>query len=341
MALYERVKTALDETRTLILGAQVLLGFQFRGVFQARFEALPPYARAMDGWALGLMLLTVGLLVAPSAFHRIAERGESTGRVYALTGRFAAAALSPFAAALGLDLAIALGRVLGGARAGGVVGIGFALLALAGWYGAGEMMKRGSGAAERRKADEDRDRREAAPLHARVEQMLTEARVILPGAQALLGFQLAIVLTDSFEKLPAASRLLHGAALLWVALAVVLLIAPAALHRIVWAGGDSEEFLRTGGRVTVSALVPLALGLAGDAYVVFARIAGSPGLGAAAASAVGLGLFGLWFAWPMAARRSRDVPGAAAEDGNGDAGEGQLAQALPERRSPRSAEAQP
>ena len=33
--------------------------------------------------------------------------------------------------------------------------------------------------------------RETAPLHARIEQMLTEARVILPGAQALLGFQLA------------------------------------------------------------------------------------------------------------------------------------------------------
>ena len=29
--------------------------------------------------------------------------------------------------------------------------------------------------------------------------MLTEARVILPGAQALLGFQLAIVLTDTFD----------------------------------------------------------------------------------------------------------------------------------------------
>jgi hypothetical protein len=30
--------------------------------------------------------------------------------------------------------------------------------------------------------------------------MLTEARVILPGAQALLGFRLAIVLTDTLKK---------------------------------------------------------------------------------------------------------------------------------------------
>jgi Family of unknown function (DUF6328) len=114
MALHERVKTALDETRTLIPGAQILLGFQYQGVFQERFETLPPHARAMDGGALGLMLLAMGLLIAPSAFHRLAEGGESSGRTHALTGRCAAAALLPFAAALGLDLAIALERVLGG-----------------------------------------------------------------------------------------------------------------------------------------------------------------------------------------------------------------------------------
>ena len=66
--------------------------------------------------------------------------------------------------------------------------------------------------------------------------------------------------------------------------------------------------LRTGGWVTVSALVPLALGLAGDAYVVFTRIFGTPAFGGTAAAS---GLIGLRFALPMAARRSRGVPGAA------------------------------
>jgi hypothetical protein len=266
----------------------------------------------MNGWALGLMLLTVGLLIAPSAFHRIAERGEATGRCHALIGRFAAAALLPFAAGLGLDLAIALERVLDHAWAGVAAGIGFALLALVGWFGAGEMMKQRHGAAERRKADSERDAHETAPLHARIEQMLTEARVILPGAQALLGFQLVIVLTSTFEKLPESSRLLHGAALLCVALTVILLVTPAALHRIVWAGEDSEALLQTGGQVTVAALVPLALGMVGDAYVVFTRIMGSPGLGAAAALMAAVLLFGLWLGWPLVARRRRGNSSEAA-----------------------------
>ena len=37
-ALDSRLKTALDESRLLILGAQILLGFQFQAVFQERFN---------------------------------------------------------------------------------------------------------------------------------------------------------------------------------------------------------------------------------------------------------------------------------------------------------------
>jgi Family of unknown function (DUF6328) len=286
MAFSEKVKTALNETRTLILGAQILLGFQYQGVFQQQFDALPSEARIVNGCALGLMLVSVGLLIAPSAFHRIADQGESTSRVQRLTGRCAAAALLPFAAALGLDVSISLARAFASPPAGLVTGIGFAVVALAGWYGLGAIMKRNQGAAERRKVELEPDQRETAPLHSLLEQMLVEARVILPGAQALLGFQLVIVLTSTFEKLPDFSRLLHGIALLCVALSVILLITPAALHRIVWAGEDSEALLRSGGRITAGALLPFALGMAGDSYVVLARIFGSADFGGVAGAVV-------------------------------------------------------
>ena len=45
------------------------------------------------------------------------------------------------------------------------------------------------------------------PLSTKVEQLLTEARVIIPGAQALLGFQFTVTLTRSFEQLPAGASL--------------------------------------------------------------------------------------------------------------------------------------
>ena len=288
-----------------MLGAQILLGFQFNGAFQQRFESLPQPAKIADAGALGLMLGSVGLLIAPSAFHRIADRGESTGRTKMMTGRLAAAALLPFAAALGIDIGLAAARGLNGTFSGVFAGAAFALIALFVWFGMGRTMQCHEGHDDRRRAELERDARETAPLHSRIEQMLTEARVILPGAQALLGFQLAIVLTDTFEKLTTIARDLHTAALLCVALSIALLIAPAAIHRIVWAGEDSEGMLRTGSRLTVFALLPLAFGIAGDCYVVLTRMLSSTTLAVSASSIVLCCLLSLWIVWPVMERRQR------------------------------------
>src|SRR6266536_6007138 len=54
------------------------------------------------------------------------------------------------------------------------------------------------------------------------------SRVVLPGAQALLGFQLAVTLTRAFEALPYSSKLVHAAALMLVALAKSLDALPAS-----------------------------------------------------------------------------------------------------------------
>jgi hypothetical protein len=58
----------------------------------------------------------------------------------------------------------------------------------------------------------------------KIEQMLTEARVIIPGGQALLGFQFVCTFTRSFRELPPSIQYLHAAALCAVALSVLLLM---------------------------------------------------------------------------------------------------------------------
>ena len=69
----DKVQTALSEVRTLVLGAQILLGFQYQAVFRPRFEELPGYTKAFESVAFALMMVTVGCLIAPSSFHRISE----------------------------------------------------------------------------------------------------------------------------------------------------------------------------------------------------------------------------------------------------------------------------
>jgi hypothetical protein len=75
------LKTSLDELRMQMLGSQVLFGFQFQGLFQDNFEALPISGRTADAVAMALMILVLGLIVAVPCQHRIVDKGESTLRI--------------------------------------------------------------------------------------------------------------------------------------------------------------------------------------------------------------------------------------------------------------------
>lgn len=299
MKLSDKVQTALGETRILILGAQILLGFELRGVFSESYDLLPAHARYLDAAALGFMVFAVGLLIAPGPYHRIAQRGRDSGQFHHLITVIADLALLPFAFALGIDVFITAERVFD--KPEGVSAATVAvLLALGLWYGFPRLRRRSAGQEERSITRRQKNEVTSTPLHSKIEHMLTEARVILPGAQALLGFQLSIVLTQSFEKLPNVSKTMHATSLFFVALAIMMLIAPAAYHRIVYLGEDSEDMHRVGSTLITAATVPLALGLAGDVYVVIAKIAESARAGALAAALVLVLLVGLWHAYPLA-----------------------------------------
>ena len=306
--LSDKVKVAIDETRMLILGAQILVGFQFTAVFEDGFERLSPEARHLNGVGLGLMVLTVALLIAPGVFHRIVERGEDSGRLHRFTSTMAGAALFPFACSVGLDLFIAIEKVAGFTVAI-LVGGAFSAMALFFWYGLELLRMRRIGRKERSMAAQESGDGKPTSLHVRIEQMLTEARVILPGAQALLGFQLIIAVTRSFEKLPELSKLLHGISLGLVTFAVILLMTPAAYHRLVYRGEDSEEFHRTGSVLVTTATLPLALGLNCDLYVVGEQIFSSRAAAVSIAVGSAIVFTVLWYVYPVAVRIwSRKAP---------------------------------
>jgi hypothetical protein len=54
MDLDRKLKTALDESRLLILGAQVLFGFLFQAVFQDLFKDVPPASQGLQCVGLDL-----------------------------------------------------------------------------------------------------------------------------------------------------------------------------------------------------------------------------------------------------------------------------------------------
>jgi hypothetical protein len=298
MKLSDKVKLALDENRTIILGAQVLLGFHLHGVFQESFAALPRDSKLLECAGQALMALAIGLLIAPAMQHRLVEEGQDTERIQRVAGLFAGLALMPFGISLGLSFFIVFDHMFGRglAIAAGVI---FCLLAAFFWFGLEFAIKPFAEASSMSKDKSD------TPLVAKIDQMLTEARVVLPGAQALLGFQLAVAFTRAFEQLSPVPRLVHVGALICIALATILLMTPAALHRISFAGEDSARFFRMGSAFVIAAPAPLALGIAGDLYVATFKASESAALGIAVAGFALVALIGLWYVAPLMLRTRR------------------------------------
>ena len=81
---------------------------------------------------------------------------------------------------------------------------------------------------------------------------------------------------------------------------VLILGAPAAYHRIVYAGEDTQDIYRVGSNMVTAATVPLALGVAGDVYVVIIKITASTVIGLVAVILSLRVLIGLWQAYPLA-----------------------------------------
>jgi hypothetical protein len=232
--LADKAENALDETRMLILGAQVLLGFNFQRTLEPGFERLPVDTQHVKLLGLGLMLVAVALLIAPSAYHQVVEHGNDSQRLIDFAGRIASLALLPFAFDIGIELYTATRSTLGPefALPVGSAALAFALLF---WYGLGWTWR------------------------ARHETLVS-------------------------------------------AVEIVFLMSPAAFHRIVERGEDTERLHRFASTMVLAAMVPLALGIAGDFYIVLAKVLDSPSAAVALAIASLLLFYGLWFGLTLAIR---------------------------------------
>jgi hypothetical protein len=308
----DKVENALNEARMLVLGAQVLVGFQFRSVFEPGFDTLPLPSQFLKVIGLGLLLIAVALLISPAAYHRLVEGGEDTPEIHRYTSKVMAWALLPFALGLGLDFYVATQKLIGW-KVGVAAGLFGTLLAASFWYLLEFYMRReraGEIATVKREAQEMSEGQMGKPdekkkLTDKIKHVLTECRVVLPGSQALLGFQFISVLMESFDKLPSLSKYIHLASLGLNAIAIVLLITPAAYHRLVEEGEETEHFHRFASKMIIAALVPLALALSGDVYVVVQKVSESQLLSVVSALVVLAIFWELWFGLTLYRRTQR------------------------------------
>lgn len=131
--------------------------------------------------------------------------------------------------------------------------------------------------------------------------------MVLPGIQALFGFQLIAVFSDGFaSELSRIEKELHLAAIVLVVIAVALVMAPAAIHRQQEPHSVSEHFLALSSRLLLWSMLPLAVGICIDVYLVSHVILGTVGVAAVVAGALFAVFAGLWFVLPRM-RRTRGL----------------------------------
>src|SRR5436853_6797546 len=92
--------------------------------------------------------------------------------------------------------------------------------------------------------------------------------MVLPGVQAILGFQLIAVFNQKFEQMSFGLQVVHLAAFILVALAMGLLMTPAAYHRTIEPTFVSRRFLFVASALLAMAMLPLLLGLSLDGFII-------------------------------------------------------------------------
>lgn len=291
--LEQKHQNLLDEVRMLVLGIQVLLGFGFRAFLEPGFDRLSPQVRMGKLAALALLVVAFALLLSPITDHQIRHRGEITCSAYRYAAILMSLALAPFGASMVLDLRVALSASLPSLVPGsGVLLVAFGFIALV-WYGPLALRRR------RRIVNQENL---PTSISTKVREVLTEARVILPGAQALLGFSLVATLMDGFKKLPLTSQRVHVLGLFSVALAVIVLMTPAAYHRLAEQGEDTKKFHRIASALVLAALVPLGFGIACGLYVAVEVSTHSNATALTVAGTVFVSLVVFWLGVPLLTR---------------------------------------
>jgi len=137
------------------------------------------------------------------------------------------------------------------------------------------------------------------------EELVQELRVTQTGAQILVGFLLTVPFQQRFTDLDRFQRTVYLLLVGLAVLATVLIVTPAAMHRLLFRHRLKRELVDAGNRFARAGLAVLALVLAGVPLLLF-DIVVSRAAAWAALTVVVLLLAGCWWLTPtLVERRSR------------------------------------
>jgi hypothetical protein len=138
-------------------------------------------------------------------------------------------------------------------------------------------------------------------------ELLQELRVTQTGVQILTGFLLTVPFSNRFEDLTAFQRDVYLAVLAGSVLTTGLVVAPVAMHRVLFRQRRRELLVESGNRFAMAGLAMLAVTVSGVVLLVVDVVVGATA-GWVAGGAILLVLTLLWGVGPWLANRLDDSP---------------------------------
>jgi hypothetical protein len=136
-------------------------------------------------------------------------------------------------------------------------------------------------------------------------EMLQELRVAQTGVQILFAFLLSLSFTERFARIDDFQRWTYVVTLLLTALTTGLLVAPAAIHRMLFGRGVKVATVRIGHHLFIAGLAALTLTLMGAVLLVLDVAVGRT-FALWSAAVIGIVLIFLWFVLPLPVRNRND-----------------------------------
>jgi hypothetical protein len=141
--------------------------------------------------------------------------------------------------------------------------------------------------------------------HRQLIELLQELRVALPGVQVLFAFLLTVPFTQAFPTLSEFERKGYFFVLCATAVATAFLIAPTAIHRLLFRQGMKREIVMRSNTLSLIGLAVLAVAMTG-AVTLIAHIIFGQGTAIVAAVGTGVVITSLWYVLPIATKAYGD-----------------------------------
>jgi hypothetical protein len=146
-----------------------------------------------------------------------------------------------------------------------------------------------------------RSETEAQRLDRNWTSLLQELRVTQTGVQLLTGFLLIAPFEPQFNQLSNTMRVVYLATVVCSISSTVLIVAPVAMHRLLFRRHRMETIVKTASKFAYSGLLLLGASLVGVTVIIFGFVAGHIG-GLVAGLCAATAIVGFWVALPLTMR---------------------------------------